>query len=138
MVEDLGHDIWDFGDVLCFCRELREGFDSFDLIELLEVATADVRLVAGARDHDHRPNVGHGIGKAREAVDAAWTGYGEKNTGAAGEVAEGGSGIAGGLLVVEGDEANAKGNGTVGEGGDGDANHAEHVVHAKTSEGLGG
>ncbi|GFY86756.1 thiamine pyrophosphate dependent pyruvate decarboxylase family protein [Actinidia rufa] len=81
-----------------------KGFYGGDLVELWKITSAVVALVRGAGDQDHGPSVG-------EAGD------GEDDAGAAGEVG-------GGLLVVEGDEADAEGDGAVGEGGDGDSDHA--------------
>jgi hypothetical protein len=101
--------------------KLDEGLGCGDLIELLEVAPAGVGLVAGAGDHEERPGVGGGVGEAREAVDATGPGDGEEEARGAGEEAVGGGGVAGGLLVPEGEEADPRGRGTGGEGGDGDA-----------------
>lgn len=70
-------------------------------------------------------------------MDASGAGNGEEDAGAAGEVAVGRGGVAGGLLVVEGEEADAEGDGAVGEGGDWDANDAEHAVDAGEGEGAG-
>jgi hypothetical protein len=136
-VEYSGHGVGDFGDMLDFDGELGEGLDCFDLIELLEVAAANVVLVAGAGDQDHGPGVDHRVGEARKAVDAARARDGEQDAGTSREVAEGGGGVARSLLVVEGDEADAEGHGAVGEGRDGDAHHAKHVVHAEAGQGHG-
>lgn len=132
MIENLENTIRDFLNIGGFGRKLREGFHGGDLIELLEIAAAKITLIAGAGDHDHRPAVDGGVGEAGEAVDAAGAGDGEEDAGAAGEEAVGGGSVAGGLLVVEGDESDAESDGAVGEGGDGDADNAEHAVHAGT------
>ena len=65
-------------------------------------------------------------------MNAAGARDGEEDAGTASEEAVGGGGVTGGLLVVEGDESDAESDGAVGEGGDGDADKAEHAVHAGT------
>lgn len=70
-------------------------------------------------------------------MDAAGAGDGEEEAGPAGEVTVGGGGVTGRLLVVEGDEADAGGDGAGGDGGDGDSDDAEHVGAAGAGEGKG-
>lgn len=135
-IEDLGDAAGDLGDVCGLGGELGEGLHGGDLVELLEVSAAGVPLVGGAGDHDGGPGVGGGVGEACEAVDAAGAGDGEEDAGAAGEVAVGGGGVPGGLLVVEGDEADSEGDGAVGEGSHRDSHHAEHVLHSESGQRL--
>lgn len=118
--------------------EFGEGFGGFDLVEFLEVAAADVGLVAGAGDKDSGPGVDGAIREAGEAVDAAGAGDGEENAGARCEVAVGGGGVARGLLIVEGDEADPEGDGAVGQRRHRNSHHAEHVAHAEANQRLGG
>lgn len=118
--------------------EFGEGFGSFNLVEFLEVAAADVVLVAGAGDQDGGPGVDGGIREAGESVNASGAGDGEENAGARCEVAVGGGGVARGLLIVEGDEADAKGNGAVGQRRHRNSHHAEHVAHAEADQRLRG
>ncbi|GMP83652.1 hypothetical protein CsSME_00037483 [Camellia sinensis var. sinensis] len=75
------------------------------------------------REPSHRSAVDGGMGEAGNAAGAR---DGEEDAGTASE--EGGGGVTGGLLVVEGDESDAKSDDAVGEGGDGDADKAEHAV----------
>lgn len=84
------------------------------MIEFLEVAAAEIGLIAGAGDHDEWPGVDGGVGDPGEAVDASGAGDGEEDAGAAGEEAVCGGGVTGGLLVVKRDESDALGNGAVG------------------------
>lgn len=56
-----------------------------------------------------------GVGESGEGVDAAGAGDGEEDAGLSGEEAVGGGGVTGGLLVVEGDEADAESDGACGE-----------------------
>lgn len=65
-------------------------------------------------------------------MDAAGTGNSEVDAGAGGKVAVSGGGVASGLLVVEGEEADSEGDGAGGEGGYGDSDDAEHVFDAES------
>lgn len=134
MAQDGENDLGNEGDVGGFGGEFDKGLDGGDLIEFLEIAFAEVCLVGGAGDHEGRPGVGGGVGEAGEAVDAAGAGDGEEESGAGSEVAVGGGGVARRLLVVEGDEADAEGDGAACEGGDGDADDAEDVLDAGDGE----
>lgn len=107
------------------------------MIELLEISSAKIVLVAGAGDHNHRPGVGSGVRETRKPVDTTGAGYGEEDTWAAGEVAVGRGGVASGLLVMESDKSDAKSDGAIGEGGHRDAHNAEHTIDAGACEGLG-
>lgn len=109
--EGLEDEARDVGDGGCLDGDLDERLGGGDLVELLEVAPAGVWLGAGAGDHEERPGVGGGVGEAREAVDAAGAGDGEEQAGGAGEEAVGGGGVARGLLVAEGEEADTGGRG---------------------------
>lgn len=71
-------------------------------------------------------------------MDAARPGNREKNSGPAREIPVGGGRVAGGLLVVEGEESDAESDGAGGEGGDGYADDTEHLVDAEAGERLGG
>lgn len=64
-------------------------------------------------------------------MDAARARDGEEDPGLSGEVAVRGGGVPGGLLVVEGDEADAERHGSRGQGRDGDPDDAEHVRDAE-------
>lgn len=73
----------------------------------MEVAAIEVSLIAGARNHHHRPSVGGGVGEPDQAMDTARARDSEKKVGLAGKIAVGGGSIARRLLAVEGEEANA-------------------------------
>lgn len=88
-----------------FAGEFREGFHGGHLIQLLEIPTADISLITGARDHDQWPGVSASIRESSKAVDTARARDGEEYARAAGEVPIGGGGVAGRLLIVEGDES---------------------------------
>ncbi|KAM1181549.1 hypothetical protein ACFX15_000172 [Malus domestica] len=51
------------------------------LIELLEISTAEIFLVARTQDHHHGPSIGHGIRKTREPMDASEIRDREKDSG---------------------------------------------------------
>jgi len=118
--------------------EFGERLGGFDLVEFLEVAAADVSLVAGTGDQDGGPGVDGAIREASETVDAAGAGYGEENAGARGEVAVGGGGVARRLLIVEGDESDAEGDSAVCKRRHRNSHHAEHMAHAEADQRLGG
>lgn len=70
-------------------------------------------------------------------MDTTRTGYGEKDTGAAGEKSVRGGSITGRLFIVKGNESNAESNSAVGQRGYGDAHNAEHAFDAEAGEGFG-
>lgn len=138
MAQDGENDPGNKGDLGGFRGEFDKGLDGGDLIQFLEIALAEVSLVAGSGHHDGRPGVGGGVGEAGEAVDAAGAGDGEEEAGAGCEVAVGGSCVSGGLFVVEGDETDAEGDGAGGERCHRDAHDAEQVFDARAGEDAGG
>ncbi|KAF2295357.1 hypothetical protein GH714_032648 [Hevea brasiliensis] len=70
-------------------------------------------------------------------MDTTGTGNSKKQPRSTSKLTVGRGGIASGLLIVEGQETDSKGDSTVGEGLDGDANKAKHVSDAAASE-IGG
>lgn len=70
-------------------------------------------------------------------MDAAGTGDSEEDSRLPSQITVGGSGVSGGLLVVEGDETDAECDGAGGDGGDWDADDTKHVSDAEAGEGFG-
>jgi len=100
----------------------------------LEVPFPKISLIARSRDHHRRPSVGLGVGQPGEPVHAPGAGDGEEHRRVAGEVPVGGGGVPRRLLVVEGEESDAKRHRARAQGGDGDADYPEHVPHAGRGE----
>ena len=113
-----------------------QGFGYVELVEAFVCALLEVDGFAYARtaDLNHRVAVDSSVGGGGEAVEEAERRYCQKHTGLAGEVAVGGGGHAGLLLVAEADKAYAASLGDICEFGHGDAYKAVHRVDADHAE----
>jgi len=105
---------------------LAQGLGDGELVHLLVVALLQVDDLAlgGARDQDHREAVGGGVGERRQAVEEARGRDGEADARLLGQEARDRRGIAGMLLVAEGDHPHPLGLGHAAEIGDRDARDA--------------
>ena len=117
---------------------LAERLGDGELVHLLVVALLQVDDLAlrRARDQDHREAVGRGVGERRQAVEEAGRRNGEADAGLLGQEASDCGGVAGILLVPEGDDAHARGLRHAAEIGDRDARHAVDRVDAVQLEGI--
>ena len=97
-----------------------------ELVHLLVVALLQVDDLAlgRARDQDHREAVGGGMGERGEAIEEAGRRDREADAGLLGEEAGDRRGVAGVLLVPEGEHADALGLRHAAEIGDRNARHA--------------
>jgi hypothetical protein len=109
---------------------LAQGLGDGQLVHLLVVALLQVDdlALAGARDQDHGEAVGGGVRQRGEAVQEAGRGHREADAGLAVMKAGGCGGIAGVLLVAEGDHLHAVGLRDAQEVGDRDAGQGEDRV----------
>ncbi|MGY4297090.1 hypothetical protein ACVWXN_005185 [Bradyrhizobium sp. i1.4.4] len=97
------------------------------VVALLEV---DDLALGGARDQDHRVAVGGGVRERGETVEEAGRRHREADAGLLGEVAGNARGVAGVLLVAEGDHANTFGLRHAAQIRDRDARHIIDGVDA--------
>src|SRR5581483_8649626 len=100
------------------------------LVRLLEGAHAVLEAIVGAAEQDHRPAVAPGVGEAGDRVDHAGAGDDEAGLRPAGEVAGRLRGVTRGLLVAHAVELDPLTLGGEGDRHHGDADDAEHILHA--------
>ena len=108
------------------------------LVHLLVVALLQVDDLALGRtaDEDHREAVGGGVGQRRQAVQEARRRHRQADARLGGEEAGRRGGIAGVLLVAEGDDPHALGLRLAREVGDGNARQPEDGVDAVELQGV--
>ncbi len=107
-------------------RRLAQRLGDRELVHLLVVALLQVDDLAlgRARNQDHREAIGRGVRQRGQAVEKAGRRHGEADAGLLGEEARDRGGIAGVLLVTEGEDADARGLRHAAEIRDRNAGHA--------------
>ena len=116
----------DIGGVQHAERRLAQRFGNGELIHLFIVALLQVDDLAlgRTRDQDHREAVGGGVGEGGQAVEKTGRRNREADAGFLGQEAGDRGGVAGVLLVTEGDHADARGLRHAAEIRDRNAGHA--------------
>ena len=107
-------------------RRLAQRLGDGELVHLLVVALLQIDDLAlgGARDQDHREAVGGGVRERGQTVEEAWGRDREADAGLLRQEAGDRSGVAGVLLMTEGEHADARGLRHAPEVGDRNARHA--------------